>query len=136
METFLKANPGLNSRFDKYLKFEDYTPEELTQIALTMLEQEEYHLSPEAHGHLEQYLHFLHEFRDKYFGNARSVRNVVTEIIKNQNLRLAALPERLRENEDLRLLLPDDVASLKTDKSNFLFNKKTIGFKQSREGSS
>src|SRR5690606_37491381 len=39
MENFLKANPGLNSRFDKILKFEDYTPEDLMHIALMMLDE-------------------------------------------------------------------------------------------------
>ena len=132
METFLKANPGLNSRFDKYLKFDDYTPLELSQIASSMLGEEGYQLSSEATVQLENYLQFIHEYRDKYFGNARSVRNVVTEIIKNQNLRLAALDQQQRDQEDLRLLLPADLANLKTDKSGFLFNKKTIGFNKSR----
>ena len=47
--------------------------------------------SPEAEEHLTRYFEFLYEYRDKYFGNARTVRQVVTEAIKNQNLRLAAL---------------------------------------------
>jgi len=37
MEEFLKANPGLNSRFDKILKFEDYEPKQLMEILSTFL---------------------------------------------------------------------------------------------------
>lgn len=134
MEAFLKANPGLNSRFDKMLKFEDYTPNELTRIALLMLSERNVVPSPEAEEHLKNYLTFLHEYRDKYFGNARVVRNIVLEAIKNQNLRLAALPQEKREKASLNLLMLDDVASFKLDKDGFVFNKKTIGFRRARGG--
>jgi SpoVK/Ycf46/Vps4 family AAA+-type ATPase len=134
MEAFLKANPGLNSRFDKILKFEDYTPEELSRIALMMLGEKNIVPSPEAEEHLKNYLAFLHDFRDKYFGNARVVRSIVTEAIKNQNLRLAALPPEERETASLNLLTLDDVASFKLDKEGFVFNKKTIGFRQRARG--
>ncbi len=129
MESFLKANPGLNSRFDKALKFEDYEPTDLLKIALKMLEEAEMKVTKDAEDHLQKYLAFLYEFRDKYFGNARTVRNVVTEAIKNQNLRMAAMTDSERERGKSGVLTLADVATFKLDKSDFLFNKKSIGFK-------
>ena len=129
MEAFLKANPGLNSRFDKILKFDDYSPAELCQIALQMLDERGLIPAPEAEAHLKDYLAFLYDYRDKYFGNARTVRNVVTEAIKNHNLRLAALTPEARAATPHNLLSLEDVSSFKTDKSAFVFNKKTIGFR-------
>ena len=46
MDHFLKANPGLASRFDKILRFEDYTEDELFDIALKMFKDEGYTLHP------------------------------------------------------------------------------------------
>lgn len=130
METFLKANPGLSSRFDKVLKFEDYSPSELREIALLMFSEQGIVPTPEAEEHLARYMEFVHDYRDKYFGNARTVRNIVTEAIKNQNLRLAALPFDERANNSPHLLTLNDVATFKLDKEGFIFNKKTIGFKR------
>ncbi|MEN0046056.1 MAG: AAA family ATPase [Bacteroidota bacterium] len=130
METFLKANPGLNSRFDKILKFDDYSPIELMEIALFMLYEKEIFPTPEAKEHLEHYMNFLYEYRDKYFGNARTVRQVVAEAIKNQNLRLAGLSNQDRESVSANVLTLDDVASFRMDKEDFLFNKQRIGFRK------
>ncbi len=133
MERFLKANPGLSSRFDKILKCKDYEPEELLQIAMQMLEIRKLIPTPEATAHLREYLAFQYEYRDKYFGNARTVRNIVTEAIKNQNLRLAALSYEARSATPDNLLTIDDVRSFKSDSSSFDFNKKTIGFRRRQE---
>jgi len=135
MESFLKANPGLNSRFDKMLRFEDYVPEELHRIALQMLSEENIVPTPEAERHLREYLAFLYEYRDKYFGNARTVRNIVNEAIKNHNLRLAALSPEERSHTSVNVLEYKDVKSFKLDKSSFIFNKKAIGFKRRGESS-
>ena len=134
METFLKANPGLSSRFDKVLRFDDYSPVELHQIALQMLEEKDMLASPKASEHLKAYLTFLHEYRDKYFGNARTVRQIISEAIKNQNLRLAGLTPEQRESTALNVVTYDDVKTFKLDKSSFMFNKKTIGFHRRSEG--
>ncbi len=134
MEGFLKANPGLSSRFDKILKFEDYSPQELTEISFSMLLDHGIVPSPEAEEHLTNYFSFLHDFRDKYFGNARSARQLVTEAIKNQNLRLAALNPAERENVSSSVLELEDVTGFKLDTSGFVFNKQGIGFRRKAGG--
>ncbi|MEL7120644.1 MAG: AAA family ATPase [Bacteroidota bacterium] len=130
MESFLKANPGLNSRFDKILKFDDYEPEELFKISNLMLEERKIRATEEASNHLKAYLSFIYDYRDKYFGNARAVRNIITEVVKKQNLRIAKLTLEQRAEQELDLLVLDDVSFLKLDKSDFVFNKKSIGFKR------
>jgi SpoVK/Ycf46/Vps4 family AAA+-type ATPase len=130
METFLKANPGLKSRFDKILKFEDYSAEELFEISVQMLDQEGLVLNEEAQGHLKNYLFFVYEYRDKYFGNARSVRNIVNEITKNQSLRLASIPLEDRAVAILNLITYEDVTSLKLNTEDEIFSKKSIGFRK------
>lgn len=129
MEKFLKANPGLNSRFDKILKFEDYNPKQLMDIAVTMFDEQKYRLDLKAHDHLNAYLTFLYDHRDKYFGNARTVRNVVGEAIKYQNIRLADA-ESVNPVSD-HIITYDDVVKFKLDKSGFIFNKRGIGFGKS-----
>jgi SpoVK/Ycf46/Vps4 family AAA+-type ATPase len=127
MDGFMKANPGLASRFDKVLRFEDYSPEELLEIALFMFRQENYQVEEEAREHLGKYMAFLHQFRDKYFGNARTVRQVVMEAIKNQNLRVSAA--RVTGEPELHTLRLDDVATFTFDKDKLaLFVRKGIGF--------
>jgi SpoVK/Ycf46/Vps4 family AAA+-type ATPase len=127
MDNFLKANPGLASRFDKILRFEDYAPEELLEIALHMFQKEDYRVTEEAREHLGKYLVFLHQFRDKYFGNARTVRQVVLEGIKNQNLRLSRIkPDDTDASHTITL---DDVATFTFEKDKLnLFVRKSIGF--------
>lgn len=127
MEVFLKANPGLNSRFDKILKFEDYSPKDLTRIAKLMLQEQKILITQNAEEYLNKYLTFIYEYRDKYFGNAREVRKVVIEAIKNMNLRLSEIPEEERKEDDNVLTL-EDLRNFKLDTSDFIFNKKRIGF--------
>jgi len=130
MEVFLKANPGLRSRFDKMLKFEDYSAAELFRIAELMLEQEGFSIEEDAKEHLKKYLEFIYDYRDKYFGNARTVRNVINEITKNQSLRLAAMPNEERNPMMLNVITYEDTATLKLSNDEDIFNKKSIGFRK------
>ena len=128
MEAFLKANPGLNSRFDKVLKFEDYEPEDLNRIAKLMLDNQGIRVTTNATEYLNRYLAFMYEYRDKHFGNAREVRKVIIEAVKNMNLRLAEVPESEREANVEQVLTLEDVQHFKLDNEDSIFNKKKIGF--------
>src|SRR5688572_9590186 len=128
MEAFLKANPGLSSRFDKVLRFEDYSPEELNEIAIHMLNSQEMRITPKALEHLTAYFKFLYDYRDKYFGNARSIRQIVQDVIKNQNLRLAksAADGKTQTN----LITFEDVKDFVKEKNMMNFQRQSIGFKK------
>ncbi|MGK0388714.1 MAG: SpoVK/Ycf46/Vps4 family AAA+-type ATPase [Maribacter sp.] len=135
MEEFLKANPGLQSRFDKVLKFEDYEPSDLIKIAIQMFEEEGLILEKKANEHLSKYFQYVYDVRDKYFGNARTIRSIVTAAMMNHNLRLSLLPKEDRTEIAIKTMTYEDVESFKTDKDDFSFsNKKTIGFKSNSGG--
>ncbi len=110
MQEFINSNPGLRSRFDKYFEFPDYTPEEMFIIAMSMLRKEDITPNEEAANHLKNYFTYLHSFRDRHFGNARTVRQVVAESVKNQHLRLAAMKKEDRTKELMETLIYPDVA--------------------------
>ena len=128
MEAFLKANPGLSSRFDKVLRFEDYSPEELNEIAVNMINGQEMRITPKALEHLTTYFKFLYDYRDKYFGNARNIRQVIQDVIKNQNLRLAKSSSDTRNQANL--ITFEDVKDFARDKNLQTFQRQGIGFKK------
>lgn len=127
MDVFMKANPGLSSRFDKILRFEDYEPAELMEIAVRMFTERKAKLAPAAHKHLEDYLKFLHKYRDAFFGNARSVRQLVIDIMKRHDLRLAEHTQEGKGKEKARILKAD-VVHLKLDTKELSIQRKRIGF--------
>ncbi|MBK8518722.1 MAG: AAA family ATPase [Saprospiraceae bacterium] len=129
MDVFLKANPGLNSRFDKTLKFYDYTPEELEAICLSMIDNEGYKLSLKATGLLHQIMTDMYLKRDKYFGNAREVRKIILEVIKNQNLRVSSTPMQERKKNQSNIIQSEDLSTISQIKESELIHKKTIGFR-------
>ncbi len=126
MHEFIQSNPGLRSRFDKYFFFEDYSPEEMFTIAIAIFNKEGVKLEEAAANHLKNYFAFIHDSKDKYFGNARTVRQVVGESVKNQHLRLAAMKKEDRTPQLMETIILDDVKEfeIKEIKS----GKKTLGF--------
>jgi SpoVK/Ycf46/Vps4 family AAA+-type ATPase len=112
MSNFIEMNPGLKSRFDKVFKFIDYTPEQLWEIAVALLKKESLTPDEAATAHLKSHLNFLYENRDKYFGNARTVRQIVSDAVKHQNLRMASMPAAERTAKDLETLTLNDVKHL------------------------
>ena len=90
MGRFIHANPGLESRFNKYFYFEDYNGAQLMDIFRAMCRKNGYTLDDKAEEYAEAYLKKLYEERDENFGNARDVRNLFERAVARQADRLAA----------------------------------------------
>lgn len=107
MGRFIHSNPGLESRFNRFLMFEDYTPEQMVAIFKMQCKKGCYVL---AQGTEELVRDFIaEESADDSFGNARGVRNLFEHILVAQNNRLAKMENVTRD--DLMQILPDDVLS-------------------------
>ena len=91
MPRFIDANPGLKSRFNKYLFFEDYNGDQLFEIFKGRVERSDYRLDEKAEAAVKEHLDELYEDRDENFGNARDVRNLFEKIVANQADRVAVL---------------------------------------------
>ena len=109
MSEFLEANPGLLSRFDKQFNFPDYTEKELLNIVKMMFEQEELTLNDVANQHLNNYVTNLVKNKHKYFGNARTVRKIVKQSVRQQHLRMAAMSSEERTEEMIQTVVLEDV---------------------------
>ena len=131
MEVFLKSNPGLNSRFDRILKFEDYNAQELMEIAIKMFHDQQFMLHDEARGHLLNYLEYMFNTKDKFFGNARTIRTMVQEIVRNQNIRLSQLSVTEWEGVDKNSIILDDLKDLipENDRRK-MFDRPRLGFRK------
>jgi TPR repeat protein/SpoVK/Ycf46/Vps4 family AAA+-type ATPase len=91
MESFIKANPGLSSRFNRYIRFPDYVPAELLRILLNFFAEHSYALSEATHpGLLSIFGREIQAQRER-FGNARYVRNIFEKMIEAQAQRVYCL---------------------------------------------
>lgn len=91
MERFLESNPGFKSRFNKFIHFEDYTPEQMLEILEKMCEGQEYRLSAAAKEYAGIHFKNIYEKREEDFANARDVRNYLEKAIAAQAGRILTL---------------------------------------------
>lgn len=89
MNDFINSNPGIKSRFNKHIHFDDYSSSEMLEIFQSMCSESAYTLSPSAVEYLNEY--FIKLQRNADFGNAREVRNLFEKTIGNQANRLMSL---------------------------------------------
>ena len=107
MEKFVKSNPGLKSRFQKTIHFPDYTAKDLYDIFQRFCKNNDYILSEDASTYLHEKLEAYVSNTDKYFGNARDVRNFLDIAISAQANRL--LTENVTDANALMTLKPEDL---------------------------
>ena len=88
MHDFIDSNPGLKSRFTQTIHFDDYTPDELTEIFLHLAETKKYNVSDDTRAAIHRQFEQLYLRRDKNFGNAREARRVFNEAVERQSQRL------------------------------------------------
>jgi SpoVK/Ycf46/Vps4 family AAA+-type ATPase len=105
MAKFIDSNPGLRSRFSKYIYFEDYTTDELEAVFLQFCTNHGYVPAPGTIDRLRTIVDRTP--RDEHFGNARMVRNTFEAALGRQALRLA--DDNDLTDEELQTILPDDL---------------------------
>ncbi len=89
MKRFIDSNPGLQSRFNRYINFPDYTADELVDIFKMYMKRNQYTIADDAEELLVEKLNYAVEHKDRNFGNARYVRNVFEKAIQAQANRLS-----------------------------------------------
>lgn len=111
MKDFIDSNPGLQSRFNRYIEFPDYNADELYQIFCKQIKKFQYTMSDEAAEALKGYLAYEVAHKDQNFGNGRFVRNLFERTLQQQANRLSRevnlTTEKLSEitKEDIPIVL-------------------------------
>ena len=91
MHDFIDTNPGLKSRFTQTIHFDDYTPDELTQIFLNLAAGKSFVIDEPTKAAIHRQFEQLYLRRDKNFGNAREARRIFNEAVERQSQRLVSL---------------------------------------------
>lgn len=105
IETFIESNPGLQSRFNRYMKFDHFNPEALLKIFNTIASKADFKLNEDAEEKLKEIIERVHEKRSPSFGNARAMRNLFEKIIERQANRIIKLSPI---TEDILVTLTED----------------------------
>ena len=106
MDNFLHSNPGLESRFNKFIYFSDYDAKQLYEIFLLMASGANLTLDEGAQKYAKEYFEAMYEHRSSNFANGRAVRNFFEEVITAQANRLA--PKKDITDEELNTLTYED----------------------------
>jgi AAA+ superfamily predicted ATPase len=123
MDRFIKSNPGLQSRFNRFIYFDDYKAEELLAILKNIVVLQNCKLTEDAENIMLQYFEKKYNTRDKNFGNGRFVRNTYEKILQNQSERIYSLDENEINEKVLYSFTEDDVQEFKIQPQSIDFNQ-------------
>lgn len=107
MAAFINSNPGLQSRFTRYIEFQNYSAEELLQIYQKNMKDYDYQIDDDAFTKLKNIIDNAVVNKDRNFGNARYVRNLFERTLQNQANRLSTVPKLTKDL--LRTITIDDL---------------------------
>jgi len=106
MKNFLKSNPGLQSRFNVFINFEDYNSNELLEIFMSLCKQHNYIVETSAIDTLTGIFEDIYSQADESYANARTVRNFFEKCIRRQANRLSN--SSMFSKKDLQTFLIED----------------------------
>lgn len=106
MDNFIHSNPGLESRFNKYIFFDDYKPEELYGIFISMCDNSSLKLDSKADDYLKGLCEDLYNTRGDNFANGRQIRNIFENVLTAQANRLSGDLD-ITDEELMTILLED-----------------------------
>lgn len=111
MKKFFASNPGLKSRFNTFIEFDDYNADELEEILISMCSKNDYVLDEEVKKKIHQYFEQQVASKDENFANGRLVRNLYDNLVMNQARRVITMtnPQRI----DLSTIKAEDFTSFK-----------------------
>lgn len=107
MKQFFESNPGLKSRFNTFINFDDYNAEELKSILISFVEKNQYTIDEKTLQKIQVLLSDVLEHKEKDFPNGRYVRNLYDDLVLRQAKRVIKLSNPSRE--DLMTITEEDV---------------------------
>ena len=107
MDMFVDSNPGLKSRFTKYIQFPDYSADEMTRIFFAMLSAQGYTYSPEVPGQVRIRMSCVAAKGGKVSGNARFVRNFIASVKERMAMRVMA--DGVADENELQRIEAEDL---------------------------
>ena len=107
MQDFIESNPGLKSRFNKFIEFPDYTGDELYKIYDLMCLSQDYLMTKEADEYVRKHLEEISALNEENFANAREVRNYFERCVERQASRVVT--EDIIDANSLTTLRIEDV---------------------------
>ena len=110
MMVFFASNPGLRSRFNTFITFDDYDASELEEILILMCKTDDYRLSDEVRSSIRRYFERIMQEKGKDFANARLVRNIYDDLIMNHARRISQITKP--SCEELTIIRDEDFSGL------------------------
>lgn len=114
MEEFVNSNPGLKSRFNKFIHFDDYVPDELIKIFDRFCKSSEFEVEADAREYVIKFFEDRYNNRTENFANARDVRNFFEKMIVNQANRI--MSDNKLTRDELQIITIDDVKNIELKK--------------------
>ena len=112
MERFLNSNTGFRSRFGETIRFDDYTPEGLLAILESFCKAHDYELEPAARDAAAAHLEAAYAKRDRFFANARLVRNLFEDVVASHAERVGGRGDDPSRQQLVTLTAADIAAAI------------------------